>query len=177
MNDPGATQEPLEAPLREIEAQVAADGWDQPVRLFAMFDTHRLLVEQPELKASLGDGDLAPITSVEQDVPDHDDLTDLFAHLGWANSVHGVAVVAERIVIPSASERELPADMQRARALAQGDPRAHDLRVAAAATREGDHLCLLRWRDHDDDNLLVVGTNVMTQLTDLLIASLEESDD
>jgi hypothetical protein len=162
--------------LREIEAQVAADGWDQPVRLFALFDTEQLLADQPGLRPTLGDGALAPITSVEQDTPPHDDLADLFAHLAWSESVFGLAVVAERIVIPSASEQQLPANIGRARAMAADDPHAHDVRLAAAVTRAGDRLCLLRWRDYDDDSLLMAGPDLMQQLTELIAASLTEDD-
>ena len=168
------TQSGLEVPLREIELHVAADGWDQPVRLFALVDTQELLEQQPELRATIGSGSDVPLlTSVEQDdLPKHDDLTDLLAQLSWPPSVEGVAVVAERIVLPTDRDIELPSDPDQARSMAIADPHAHDLRVAAAATRAGERFCLLRLREYDDEKTLVAGPDLMIGLTELIHASL-----
>lgn len=164
----------LERALREIESFVAEGGWDQPTRLFALVDTHDLLERQPELADSVGqEPQPPPLTSVEQDeVPPHDDLTDLLAQLHWPSPVLGVAVVAERIVLPTDHDLNLPTDPAAARAAAVTDPRRHELRVAAAATRAGEQFCLMRLRQHDDPQAIVASPTLMPQLTDLIAASL-----
>ncbi len=174
MTSADETSSALEIPLREIEFHVAANGWDQPVRLFALVDTHQLLEQQPDLRATIGGvADVPLLTSVEQEnLPKHDDLTDLLAQLSWPPSVEGVAVVAERIVLPADRDTQLPSDPQQARSMAIADPHAHDLRVAAAATRSGDRFCLLRLREYDDDKTLVAGPDLMVGLTDLIHTSL-----
>ena len=43
----------LEALVREVEDHVAAAGWDQPVRLFALVPTVNLLAANPDLASEL----------------------------------------------------------------------------------------------------------------------------
>ena len=94
------------------------------------------------------------------------------ATLTWPETVHGVAVVAERIVLPADQEQQLPTDPAAARSAAAASGQGHELRVAAAATRSGVQYCLLRLRRYDDDQALLAGENLMAGLTDLLRASL-----
>jgi hypothetical protein len=167
-------QTPVETALREIERHVTDAGWDQPTRLFALVSTRDLIDKEPSLAVNLDSTDTAPeLTSVEQDgLPPHSDLTELLTGMTWPSAVLGIAVVAERIVLPSDADHELPDDHEKARELAARDPRRHELRVAAAAMRDGSGFSLLRLRDHDDDAALLAGPQLISGLSGLLSASL-----
>jgi len=167
-------QTPVETALREIERHVTDAGWDQPTRLFALVSTRDLIAREPSLAVDLDTTDTAPeLTSIEQDgLPAHSDLTDLLTGMTWPSTVLGIAVVAERIVLPSDADQELPDDRDEARKLAARDPRRHELRVAAAAMRDGSGFSLLRLRDHDDDAALLAGPQLISGLSGLLSASL-----
>ncbi len=167
-------QTPVESALREIERHVTDAGWDQPTRLFALVSSADLMAKEPSLAAELGSTDTVPdLTSVEQDgLPPHRDLTDLLTGMTWPSTVLGIAVVAERIVLPNDADDELPTDPDEARQLAARDPRRHELRVAAAAMRDGSGYSLLRLRDHDDDAALLAGPQLISGLSGLLSASL-----
>ena len=166
-------QTPVEAALREIERHVTDAGWDQPTRLFALVSTRDLMVKEPSLAVDLDSTDAPALTSIEQDgLPPHSDLTDLLTGMTWPSTVLGIAVVAERIVLPSDADHELPDDLEEAREIAARDPRRHELRVAAAAMRDGSGFSLLRLRDHDDDAALLAGPQLISGLSGLLSASL-----
>ncbi|MEO8108256.1 MAG: PPA1309 family protein, partial [Actinomycetes bacterium] len=91
----------LERTTRDLDIHVAMGGWNQPTRLFAIAQTHQLLEREPGLAAQLsGTADESPWTTIEQDdLPTHSDLDDLLGGLGWPESVDGVAVSAERIMV------------------------------------------------------------------------------
>lgn len=164
----------LESALREIEAHVSGAGWDQPTRLFALVPTEQLLTEEPALAPELSTaGELPYLTSVEQqDLPHHEDLTDLMARLTWPDGVLGLAVVAERIMLPAGAEVELPHDREQARLAVMRDPRRHEMRLAAATLRDGSRYCLLRLREHDSSDSVLSGPDLITDLAELLLESL-----
>ena len=164
----------LETALREIELHVADDGWDQPTRLFALVSTQELLAQEPSLIAELLDGQEPPLlTSVEQaDLPDHEDLTDLLARVSWPDAVLGIAIVAERIMLPSDADTELPSGLAAARHAAMSDPGRHEMRIAAATMRDGSRFCLLRLREHDATDLVLAGPELISGLADMLHQSL-----
>jgi hypothetical protein len=174
MSDLPANQQALELALREIEAHVAGSGWDQPTRLYALVLTQQLLASEPSLADEVSEGEEAPLlTSVEQaDLPEHEDLTDLLARLSWPDGVLGLAVVAERIMLPADAEAELPTDREEARQAVMRDPRRHEMRLAAASLRDGSRYCLLRLREHDSNDSVLSGPDLITDLADLLHESL-----
>ena len=174
MSEEWSNQAALEAALREIEAHVAAGGWDQPTRLFALVPTDDLLDQEPSLVDELARGQDSPLlTSIEQaDLPDHEDLTELLTQISWPESVLGIAVVAERIMLPEGADDELPSDRAQARHAAMRDPRRHEMRIAAASLRNGNRFCLLRLREHDADDSVLAGPELITGLADLLFQSL-----
>ncbi|HVQ17881.1 MAG TPA: hypothetical protein VMT27_02450, partial [Actinomycetes bacterium] len=75
---------------------------------------------------------------------------------------------------PDAVERELPTDVVEARRIAASDPRRHEVRIAAAAMRDGARFSLLRLRQHDDDDALLAGPDLVAGLAELLMASLSD---
>lgn len=171
------TAEPIHSPLvrcaLETERFVAAAGWDQPPRLFALVSTARLVEAEPQLGATLDSSDPEAISSVEQDgLPEAESLEHLLGHLGWPPEVDGVALAVERIVVSPEAESELPADPDEAmRALAE-HPSRKDVRLLVAVLRDGEQTCLLRQRAHDRDDEVAIGREIAPELLHALAATL-----
>lgn len=149
----------LEQTTRDLDVYVANDGWDQPTRLFAISDTRQLLEREPSLAAQLSGGAAeSPWTTIEQEgLPEHTDLDELLQGIGWPPSVDGVAISAERIMVPPAgSDRDSE----------------HELRLTMAVLRDGSRCTVLRLKDHDSPETVVVGADLITGLGDLLMHTL-----
>ncbi len=164
--------------VREIEQHAAGQGWDQPARLYALVPTADLLVREPGLATALGlDGEPEPgaLTPVEQESPGPDaDLEDLLARIMWPDEVAGCAVVVERLVLPPSADDELPEDPGAAQDFARNHPDRQEVRMVAAARRDGARFCALRLRAHDDDLSVLEGTDLVPALLELLAATLEQ---
>ena len=103
--------------MTETEAHVAAFGWDQPVRVFALVRTNEALAADPDIaelldaatvEESRTDPELLMV--VEQEgLPAAADLEHLLAQLAWPESVHGAAISVERLVLPPAAQEEAEA--------------------------------------------------------------------
>lgn len=163
--------DPLTLAALDTERHVARSGWDQPVRLFALVPTIDLLEHEPHLAEGLATHDRieGALSAVEQeDLPGGDGLEDLLARIAWPDQVAGCALAVERIVVPPAAERELPEDREDAlRAIADHPDRA-DVRLLVAVTRDGSARCLLRQREHDDDNRVALGEDIAPGLVHAL---------
>lgn len=149
----------LEQTTRDLDIHVAAQGWDQPTRLFAISDTRELIEREPSLASQLsGSAADSPWTTIEQEgLPAHTDLDELLRGIGWPPSVEGVAVSAERIMVsPVGSDRESQ----------------HELRLTMAVLRDGSRCTVLRLREHDSPETVIVGTDLITGLGDLLMHTL-----
>ena len=96
--------DPLSVAALDIERHVAASGWDQPPRLFALVRTAALLEREPQLRAGLAPADLVPgaLTAVEPRGRLADALAAV-AHLGFGAGT-GVAYAllppSRRPVVP-----------------------------------------------------------------------------
>ncbi len=128
---------PVRRAALEVEAHVAADGWDQPARLFALVPTLDLIEREPEL-ASQVEATPGGFTSIEQELPvDGRELEDLLAEIGWPETVTGCAVVVERLMLPPEAEESLPDDPEEMVAAAARHPDRREVRLVAAVTRGG----------------------------------------
>ena len=149
----------LERTTRDIDIHVAAGGWNQPTRLFAIAKTAHLLEREPTLAPQLsGTAEETPWTTIEQDgLPAHSDLDDLLGGLGWPESVDGAAVSAERIMVsPDDADQQTQ----------------HELRVTMAVLRDGSRCTVLRLREHDSPETVIVGEDLISGLGDLLLHTL-----
>jgi len=170
----------LRGVVREIEAHVAAGGWDQPARLFALVRTTALVADEPQLAEALGitagpDDDPETLTPVEQDeLPAHESLEDLLAGIGWPDAVVGTAIAVERVVLPTDVEQELPEDEGAALQVLAEHPDRQEMRLAVAVLRDGSRYCALRLRAHDDAADVVEGEDLVPSLADALAATLED---
>lgn len=175
---PQPTTEPLAVAALETERHVASAGWDQNPRVFALVDTADLAAAEPQLAAALrGDADRAPgaLTAIEQeDLPRTSNLESLLGRMAWPETVDGVALAVERVVIPPGAERDLPQDPDAAvDALAQ-HPQRQDVRLLVAVHRDGRAVCLLRQRANDRDDRVATGEDIAPGLVHALRATLED---
>jgi hypothetical protein len=168
----------LAAAVLEIESHIAAGGWDQPARLYALVHTAQLVEREPALAAAMGlDAASAAgsLTPVEQDqlAPDRP-LEAVLESIVWPADVAGCAAVVERLVLPPDADPDIPEDPARAEEFAREHPDRQEVRIVAGATRTGSTYCALRLRAHDDDQSVVGGGDLVPGLLALLGATLEE---
>ena len=170
----------LELAVREIERHVAAGGWDGPVRVFALVRTADALEAQPGLANDLepevlaaAEEDRHHLTSIEQEgLPGADDLEGLLAALSWPATVHGAAVVVERVVLPPAAEESMPADPDEAVGYLMNHPERQDVRLAVGVLREGPTWCVVRTRAHDQDDAVAGAPDLVPGLIEAVGATL-----
>lgn len=167
--------------MTETEAHVAAFGWDQPVRVFALVRTDEALAADPDIaelldaatvEESRTDPELLMV--VEQEgLPAAADLEHLLAQLAWPESVHGAAISVERLVLPPAVQDEAEAITDAAERLAflQARPDREDIRMVVGVLRSGESWCALRSRTHDDDASIYQGEQLVPGLTEALAAT------
>lgn len=174
-----AVPESLVTAVREIEAHLAGEGWDQPARLYALVDTRRLVAQEPGLAEAMGlAGDADSLTPVEQEPLAADQpLEQVLEQIVWPPEVTGCAAVVERLVLPPAADPELPQDAAEAAAYAREHPERQEVRIVAGATRTGATYCALRLRAHDDPFSVVEGVDLVPGLLELLVATLHEGTD
>lgn len=161
----------------EIEGHVAAGGWDQPARLYALVRTAELVRQEPALAEMMGlEGapDDDSLTPVEQDgLPVGRQLEDFLETVLWPTGVHGCAAVVERLVLPPEVDDEIPADPAEAAEFAAQHPLRQEVRMVAGVVRGGAGYCALRMRSHDDEMAVVDGTDLVPGLLTLLHQTLE----
>ena len=166
---------PLVTSALETERHVAAAGWDQPPRLFALVRTAGLIEREPHLRAELGEGDEDGLTAIEQEgLPNTSSLESILGRLAWPPEVDGVALAVERLVVPPEAERDLPEDPEQAAEALAAHPDRKDVRLLVAVLRDGDSTCLLRQRDHDTDDKVASGPDIAPGLVQALTATLQD---
>ena len=167
--------------MTETEAHVAAFGWDQPVRVFALVRTNEALAADPDI------AELLDAATVEESRTDPEllmvveqegllaaaDLEHLLAQLAWPESVHGAAISVERLLLPPAAQEEAEAITDAAERLAflQARPDREDIRMVVGVLRSGQSWCALRSRSHDDDASVYQGERLVPGLVEALAAT------
>lgn len=173
LTDPASA---LAAVVREVEAHVARSGWDQPAQLFALVGTVELLQREPQLAGVLGvDPDHGGLTPVEQETTSAS-LEELLPSILWPPEVLGCAVVVEAMTVPPGEEpgeNRVPEDPEAAAEYAATHPRREEARVVAGALRTGESYCAIRQRAHDEDDMVLVGDDLVPGLLELLLATLD----
>lgn len=160
MTDPGSTtdhtSDALVAALMEIERHVAALGWDQPARLFALVRTADLVAAEPHLAEAL-DAASRPedaFSSIEQDTwHAGEDIVEALGQVMWPETVEGCALVVERAFLPADAEVDLPEDPEEAARYVAEHPSRQDIRVVAGVLRSGVQQSLARIAASPDDLL------------------------
>lgn len=176
MNPLEQAHPPLVRCAIETERYVAAAGWDQPVRLFALVETAKLVAAEPALAAQLRPDDPVgdDLSAIEQDgLPPADPLEEFLGMLAWPADVDGVALAIERLVVPPEAEEGLPEDPDEAARILAAHPGRVDVRLLVAVTRDGQSTALLRQRPHDADDKVAIGREIAPDLVAALAATLE----
>ncbi len=169
--------DPLSIAALDTERHVAAAGWDQNPRLFALVPTADLVEREPHLRVQLRGADLTEgaLSAVEQeDLPRTSSLETLLGRLSWPEAVVGVALAVERIVVPPEAERDLPEQPEAAVDALASHPQRRDVRLLVAVLRDGQSRCLLRQRAHDRDDQVAMGDDIAPGLVHALKATLED---
>ncbi len=174
--DGNAEDTRLRRTVLEIEAHVAAAGWDQPSRLYALVPTQELVTAEPALAARLGSNlsAAATFTPVEQEDVAARQLERLLAEICWPPRVAGCAAALERVVLPTGTEQRLldeDADLERVPA---EHPDRQEVRLVAAVTRDGHGHCAVRMRAYDCDDAVLDGPDLVPGLLSLLAGTLED---
>lgn len=149
---------PLRLVTLEVESHVAADGWDQPPRLYAIVPTAQLVQHEPALAEQLsGQLERHPdgFTSIEQDgLPPDRALEELLGEIEWPDAVAGCIAVVERVMLPPEAEDALPDDPADLMTFASQHPDRREVRLVAAVTRAGERHSAVRAREPADAPLL-----------------------
>ncbi|OLT28573.1 hypothetical protein BJF82_03090 [Kytococcus sp. CUA-901] len=168
---------------QETEQHVAADGWDQRERVFALVPTADLVAAEPSLADALAGA--GRYSSIEQELPEGVELEEYLGRLAWPRSVTGCALAVERLRAAPAAEGQTADE---AGGTASGDglgdtaseggsgdtaPGTEPVRLLVVATREGERFTLVRFAAHDSDDAVAVGAEVGTDLQAALATTLE----
>ena len=167
--------DPLTAVLLDVERHVAAAGWDQPWRVFALVDTAELLAHEPALASTLGPDTTSFWTPVEQEqLPEAQNLEELLQQLAWPDTVAGAAVIVERVMLPADVQGELPEDQQEVLRAVAEHPERQEMRLGVAVLRDGGRACTIRFRAHDNEFSVLSGGALAPGLTDALVATFDD---
>lgn len=172
-----STPETILPPLVECavdtERHVAAAGWDQAPRLFAIARNAGLLAREPALAAQLGAAAADGLSTIEQEgLAPTSSLESMLGRLAWPPEVDGVALAVERLVVPPDAENDLPTEAEKAAEALAAHPDRQDVRLLVAVLRDGASVCLLRQRAHDADDKVAIGQDIAPGLVEALRATL-----
>ncbi|MEO7060169.1 MAG: PPA1309 family protein [Lapillicoccus sp.] len=169
--------DPLSIAALDTERHVAAAGWDQAPRLFALVRTAALLLREPQLRVGMSGSDLAAgaLTAIEQEgLHESTNLESVLGRVAWPDDVDGCAFAVERMVVPPDAERDLPDDPDAAVTALATHPARQDVRLVVAVLRDGTSVCLLRQRAHDSDDAVATGPDLAPGLVAALRATFED---
>jgi hypothetical protein len=162
----------------ETERHVAGFGWDQPPRLFALVRTRELVAREPGLAGQFGAAEVIRedhLTPVEQDgLTPTSSVESLLRTLAWPAEVDGAAIAVERVVVPPEAESDLPDDPERAVEHLAAHPERRDVRLVVGVLRDGQAMCALRQRLHDEDGAVALGPDLVPGLVHALRATLQD---
>lgn len=157
-----------------LERQVAAAGWDVPPRLYALVGVADMRRREPALAESLGitadtPGDrLVPVG--QEPLAADAALEATLAGIMWPETVEGCALVAVRLLAPDGATS--PADEADSAPAAAAPPGSREVRIVAAALRDGSRYGALRFRDHDADDQVLTGAGLLPGLEAAVASSL-----
>ena len=156
----------------EVEAHASLADWDQPAHLFALVETADLIEREPHLAEVLGvEAAAEGLTPVEQETTS-ESLEELLSTILWPPEVAGCAVVLEAMTVPPDADN-VPDDAEAAAEYAASHPEREEARIVAGSLRSGESYCAIRQRAHDDDDMVLVGPDLVPVLLELLQTTLQ----
>ena len=178
--DLSSTQLSLRLAVSSLEKDVAQLGWDQSPSLFALVPTQAIFpqleaemepTQAEQLRAALSENP-QHLTAVLQDHLPPADLMETLAHLVFGEDVAGVAVAMERFLVSPQADAEAPTDPKEREKFLLAHPSRQDVRIVAAATRDGNTWCASRARSEDSDDMVAQSDNIVPELLEVLKAML-----
>ena len=161
-----------------LERHAAKQGWDQPVRMYALVPTAELVQREPHLAELLGiseEADPSGLTPGEQEpLPSDMPLEEVLGRIMWPETVAGCALVMERLVVRGSDETLDPPRDGDTAAWAQAQPGAEEVRMVAGVLRDGSRYSALRMRSYDSDDQVLNGEDLIPGLTSALTLTFEE---
>ncbi|MFD0773689.1 PPA1309 family protein [Streptomonospora algeriensis] len=165
----------------ELERHAAGQGWDQPVRIYALVPTTDLMEREPALAEMLGlTGDVPAddLTPVEQEpLPESVPLEEALGSMAWPEAVTGCALVMERLVVKGSDATLAPPEDADAGAWAQNQEGREEVRMVAGVLRDGSRHSAMRMRSHDSEDDVLSSEDLVPALTSALAITLEEDDE
>ncbi|GAB3207860.1 PPA1309 family protein [Marinactinospora thermotolerans] len=162
----------------DLERHAADQGWDQPVRVYALVPTADLIAQEPHLAGLLGVSepvDAADLTPIEQEpLPEGVPIEEALGRMAWPEAVAGCALVMERLVVKGSDETLDPPRGADAAAWAAEQPGSEEIRMVAGVLRDGSRHSALRMRSHDSPDQVLNGQDLVPALTSALALTLEE---
>jgi hypothetical protein len=171
------TPDPLATAVQEIDQHLAAAGWDQPTRIYALVQTTELLDNEPALAVTLGlPADAAPdaLTPVEQEeLPTDAPLDEWLAGISWPPEVIGCVLAQEVLALPPSVEADLPPSTDAVQ-WANTHPLRREVRMVVGVLRNGSRQCSLRVRGTNADDDVVTGPDLVPLLAEALADTLTD---
>ena len=178
--DLSSTQLSLRLAVSSLEKDVAQLGWDQSPSLFALVPTQAIF---PQLEAEMEPTQAEQLRAALSENPQHltavlhdhlppADLMETLAHLVFGEDVAGVAVAMERFLVSPQADAEAPTDPKEREKFLLAHPSRQDVRIVAAATRDGNTWCASRARSEDSHDMVAQGDNIVPELLEVLKAML-----
>ena len=170
----------LRLAVSSLEKDVAQLGWDQSPSLFALVPTQAIFpqleaemepTQAEQLRAALSENP-QHLTAVLQDHLPPAELMETLGHLVFGEDVAGVAVAMERFLVSPQADAEAPTDPKEREKFLLAHPSRQDVRIVAAATRDGNTWCASRARSEDSDDMVAQGDNIVPELLEVLKAML-----
>ncbi|GAA1758261.1 PPA1309 family protein [Streptomonospora arabica] len=165
----------------ELERHAAGQGWDQPVRIYALVPTTDLMEREPALAEMLGlTGEIADddLTPVEQEpLPGEVPLEEALGRMAWPEAVTGCALVMERLVLKGSDATLEPPRDADAGSWAQNQEGSEEVRMVAGVLRDGSRHSALRMRHHDSEDEVLNGEDLVPALTSALALTLEDEEE
>lgn len=178
-SDLSSAQLSLRLAVSSLEKEVAQLGWDQSPSLFALVPTKDIF---PQLETEMDGAQAKQLRAALSENPQHltavlqdhlpADLMDTLGHLVFGEDVAGVAVAMERFLVSPQADAEAPQDPKEREKFLLAHPTRQDVRIVAAATRDGNTWCASRARSEDSDDMVAQGDNIVPELLEVLKAML-----
>jgi len=143
--------------VRELDQHVAAAGWDQSARLFAIVPTLDLATDHPELVSGENSGQFM---FVEQDAPlDNENVIASLEQISWPAEITGAALAIERLIsMQPDDEVDFNSESQ-----------TKELRLIALVMRDGTNMNAIRQRSFDEDPDVAIASDLVPALNKALL--------
>jgi hypothetical protein len=161
----------LEQLVLDLERHAAGGGWDAAPRLYALVEATELHEHEPSLAEELGVPNHPDrMAALEQpQLPLDRPIEDVLREIEWPERVFGCALIIERILLPDTAEAVPASGVAE---WASEHPDREDVRIVVGVLRDGSRHAAMRLREHDSDDEVLTGRDLLPGLSDALASTL-----